>query len=151
MTTIRCVFIGETGVGKTTLLNIAANSNRRIRPTVGVDNVLFDYNDRYYQCWDTSGSPQFESVVNLFVIKSPLIVYVYNTNRKETFKPENIPENALIVANIRANAQPISNAHIPVSIKDKISIGRLFDILADKYVEIEPVIIKTNRECCICF
>ena len=151
MSTIRCVFIGETGVGKTTLLNIAANSDRRIRPTVGVDNILFDYKDRYYQCWDTSGSPQFESVVNLFVIKSPLIVYVYNTNRPETFKPEKIPENALIVANIRAGAKPISNAHIPVSIKDKISIDRLLDILADKYVEIEPVIIKTNRECCICF
>ena len=151
MSTIRCVFIGETSVGKTTLLNIAANSNRRIRPTVGVDNILFDYKDRYYQCWDTSGSPQFESVVNLFVIKSPLIVYVYNTNRPETFKPEKIPENALIVANIRAGAKPISNVHIPVSIKDKISIDRLLDILADKYVEIEPVMIKTNRECCICF
>ena len=152
MSTIRCVFIGETNVGKTTLLNIAGNTDRRIKPTIGVDNVLFDYNNRYYQCWDTSGAPQFEAVVNLFVIKSSLIVYVYNTNRKETFKPDNIPEDALIVANIRSGAQPISNAHIPVSIHDRNSINRLLDILADKYTEQEPVVTITNsRECCTCF
>lgn len=150
--TIRCVFIGTQHVGKSTLLDKCSRIPRRSGPTIGIDNVLFQHKNIQFQCWDCSGSKQFEAVVKLFIQKANHRVYVYNTNDRQTYKPDEIPENALIVANIKANKPPIDQSHIPVSINDQNSIDHLLDIMIHRFEPEEPpVIVHRKRDCCICF
>ena len=153
MKTLRCVFIGKSGVGKTSILRIASNDTTRVLPTIGIDNTLFDYKHTFVQVWDTSGADKFKSVSKLFIEKSRLCIYVYDAATPDTYEPENIPMNSIVVANVtQRGSTPIEPTHIPVNIKTKRTINNLLDAMIAHAV-IEHNSGRTRNasvECCCC-
>ena len=129
MDTIRCVFIGASGVGKTTLLTRAAGRRHLVLPTIGVNNVLFCYKNVQYQCWDTSGAEKFKVLSKIFIRNTVHCVYMYDPSRPETFDEDNIPYGALIIANIQNFDGSSPENHTQVDVGDDESIGKFFDIL----------------------
>lgn len=152
MRILRAVFIGESGVGKTTLLRIASKDSGHIVPTIGVDNALFDYNGVFFQCWDTSGQSQFKTVAQMFIDKSRVVVYMYDASNPKTFISNNVPENAIIIANVSVRGTfPLDRDHLPFSDSNPQSIKDILDLLKT-YAIVEPVQSAENRpECCCCF
>ena len=57
---MRCVFIGDSGIGKTTFLKRAIHENSETRPTVGVNSMVYISDDVKLHCWDTSGKQRFD-------------------------------------------------------------------------------------------
>lgn len=150
MATIRCVFMGESSVGKSTILYLMSKKTYRVVPTIGVDNILFGYKRIQFQCWDTSGSPQFGSVVDLFEQKTLNKVYVYDTSRPTTFRPDKA-QDGMIIANIRDNHPPLNETHVAVDICRPETIEGLLDLMTTTFRIEEPTFSNGQRECCTCF
>jgi GTPase SAR1 family protein len=56
----KVVFLGESGIGKTTLIAKILGIDKKIhKPTIGVDHWISYYNDTAYIIIDTVGSLQF--------------------------------------------------------------------------------------------
>jgi len=146
MATIRCVFIGDKAVGKSTILSKMSERTHHIAPTIGVDNILFEYKKIQFQCWDTSGSPQFGAVVDLFKRKTPHKVYVYDTSRPATFNREKV-EDSIIVANIRGNKPPLDENHVIVDIRMPETIQTLLNLMTTTFEIEEPTLGNDRREC----
>jgi len=152
MRTLRAVFVGESGVGKTTLLRRASKDSGRIVPTIGVDNALFDYGGVFFQCWDTSGQSQFKAVAQMFIDKSRVAIYMYDASKPETFVSKDVPENAIIIANVSERGTfPLYREHLPFSDSNPQSVQDILELLKT-YAIVEPGISEENRpECCCCF
>ena len=129
MNTIRCVFVGNSGVGKTTFLNRAADKHHLVLPTIGVDNVFFRFKGIQYQCWDTSGAEKFKVLAQIFIKNTKHCVYMYDAARHETFEECNIPPGALIVANVQHFNGSLPENHIGVDVGADESIYHVLDIL----------------------
>lgn len=69
---LKVILLGDSGVGKTTLLNIIRGA-RTIVPTIGVDCIVHNN----LQLWDTSGNTRFRSVIETFYSKMDLAVFMY--------------------------------------------------------------------------
>lgn len=74
---ITCTFIGDSGVGKSTLLEY---ENHHRLPTVGVNMVCYQGEHLLLKCWDTSGQNKFKSVVRMFANKCDVVVYVFDAS-----------------------------------------------------------------------
>jgi len=154
MSTIRCVFIGGLAVGKTKLLKTASFDSGRCPPTIGVDNVLFDYRNYHFQCWDTSGSPKFKAVSQLFIKSAAVIVYVYDAHRPETLVE--VPQNAIIVANVKNGRVEHHLNHLHINVADRDDVESLLDILIESFVSrvslgtIEIESTRSAKDCCVC-
>tara|TARA_B110000977_G_scaffold172013_1_gene224068 strand:- start:783 stop:1244 length:462 start_codon:yes stop_codon:yes gene_type:complete len=153
MDTVRCVIVGKTTVGKTTLLKRAAYDFGPVIPTIGVDNQLFEYKGVYFQCWDTSGIDKFKTVVGMFVHHAQLTVYMYDAGRPETLEIDNIPPGAIIVANVYNYEGKIAEGHVPVNAYDRTSVDALLDLMIEKAPRQQEIRKsgKVQRECCSCF
>ena len=87
MPKLSAIFLGDTAVGKTTLLKKASQGSAYgVQPTIGVDNIFYRSNDITVQCWDTSGSDRFAKVIPLFARNCDIAVYVFDARRPETLK-----------------------------------------------------------------
>jgi small GTP-binding protein len=73
---IKCVLLGDSGTGKTTLLNslIYGRFDDSFEPTIGIDFfsktiTLPDYNNQKIklQIWDTAGQERFKSIVKTYL------------------------------------------------------------------------------------
>lgn len=81
MSFTRCIFIGKSGVGKTTLLRGAAHENVDAPPpTMGVDLVTCATDRGKLLCWDTSGQVKFRTIVGMFFKDCRVVVYVYDVS-----------------------------------------------------------------------
>jgi len=80
---ITCTFIGDSGVGKSTLLE---PYNNHILPTIGVNMVVYQSENLLLRCWDTSGQSKFKSVVRMFANKYDVVVYVFDASSEESFQ-----------------------------------------------------------------
>lgn len=119
MPKLSAIFLGDTAVGKTTLLKQA--SERSVvhgRPTIGVDNIFYRSNDVTLQCWDTSGSDRFVKVIPLFARNCDIAVYVFDARRPETLhnvrkwyklvsSVEDPPKLHVLVANFVSEGQRV--------------------------------------------
>ena len=82
---VQCIFIGDCGVGKTTLLKTATHQRMHCLPTVGVDLISYNSDNLRLQCWDTSGQPRFIHVVQMFVKNCSVIVYMFDATLEDSF------------------------------------------------------------------
>lgn len=83
---MRCVFIGDAGIGKTTFLKKAIYDKTNVAPTVGVNSMVYISNGVKLHCWDTSGAPRFEHISIMFTNSVNAIVYMYDVSKPSTLE-----------------------------------------------------------------
>ena len=90
MSSLQSIWLGQSEVGKTSLLLAGCNSHQRhgdyrYPPTTGVDALLFSQLGRRLMCWDTSGQARFEMVVSMFLKHCDVAVIVYDLQNPSSF------------------------------------------------------------------
>ncbi|EAY10710.1 small GTP-binding protein, putative [Trichomonas vaginalis G3] len=88
---LRIVLVGDSSVGKTSLLNqlVLHNFNKTEPSTVGANYQLYSYeeNDRKIemQIWDTAGQERFRSLGPIYFRKAAGVVAVFDLTSKNSF------------------------------------------------------------------
>lgn len=83
---MRCVFLGDSGIGKTTFLKKATHDESNTAPTIGVNSVVYLSGKDKLHCWDTSGTQRFERVSIMFANGADAIVYMYDVSAPRTLE-----------------------------------------------------------------
>ena len=84
---IQCIFIGNTGVGKTSIIQQAISKKAtRILPTVGVECQHYRFKETDLNIWDTSGLDNFHSLIRMFEKQCNSIVYVFDASSPTTLQ-----------------------------------------------------------------
>ena len=90
---IKVILVGETGTGKTSLINVAMG----LKFTEGVEastsaasfvTKKIKIGDKEYilNLWDTIGQEKFRSLTKIFIKDSKIVIFVYDITRLQTFK-----------------------------------------------------------------
>ncbi len=88
---IKVILLGETGVGKTNIINIATNQNfepeEKTTIVSSFSKVILKIKKKQYQLniWDTIGQEQFKQLTKLFYNNSKIVIFVYDITSKESF------------------------------------------------------------------
>ena len=88
---IKIILLGETGVGKSCIINRYINNtfNKETSSTLGSTflskeitkgNTIYNLN-----IWDTSGQERYHSVTNLFIKGSNIVILVYSVDSLSSF------------------------------------------------------------------
>jgi small GTP-binding protein len=93
--TIKCIFIGDAGVGKSSIIERYINDTFS---TVGNTNVGVDYFVKYVtletnkkqhtvklQIWDLAGQMNYRNIVRSYYRNAQVIFYVFDKSHRETF------------------------------------------------------------------
>ena len=89
--TIKVILIGNEGVGKTNLINVASgrgfNENEKSSLTASYLKKLITLNDKNYiiSLWDTIGQEKLRTLSKLFFKNSKIVIYVYDITNHDTF------------------------------------------------------------------
>ena len=89
---IKIILLGESGVGKTNLINVICNLDFQINP--GSTSAAFcrerEYkyknNSYIYTLWDTAGQEKYRSMTSTYYKGSKGAFVIYDITRKETFE-----------------------------------------------------------------
>eukprot|EP01112_Ceratiomyxa_fruticulosa_P014320 TRINITY_DN4092_c0_g1_i1.p1 TRINITY_DN4092_c0_g1~~TRINITY_DN4092_c0_g1_i1.p1 ORF type:complete len:198 (+),score=26.14 TRINITY_DN4092_c0_g1_i1:225-818(+) len=90
--TIKCVLVGESGVGKTSLLMRYSEDkfSESFISTVGVDFKVrpmeLDRRSIKLQIWDTAGQERYRSITRVYYKNADGIVVVYDSSDRYTFE-----------------------------------------------------------------
>ena len=88
---IKVILLGETGVGKTNIINIATNQSfepeEKTTIASSFSKVILKIKKKQYQLnlWDTIGQEQFRQLTKLFYNNSKIVIFVYDITSKESF------------------------------------------------------------------
>ena len=88
---IKVILLGESGVGKTNLINVALDKGFDQNSISSVHSSflqgILDYNDKQYSyvLWDTAGQEIYRSLNKIFIKGSKIIIFVYSIENKESF------------------------------------------------------------------
>ena len=92
---IKIILLGESGTGKSNLVNICCNLNFNTNTTSNISSSILekkisinniDYNLKF---WDTAGQEKFRSLNNIFIKDSLICLYIYDVSRPKTFEALN--------------------------------------------------------------
>lgn len=89
---IKLVFLGDSGVGKTNIMNIFNNVSFNInsKSTIGVDfaikTVRIGTNYMKLQIWDTAGQERYRTFTSAYFKDSHGLVLVYDITNRQSFK-----------------------------------------------------------------
>ena len=92
----KIIFIGDAGVGKTTLINRIMDNpfNDIYEPSIGVDfmskNIKYKGQNIKLQMWDSAGQEKYKGLIPSFVRNSSIVFLVYDFSVRPSF--ENIPK-----------------------------------------------------------
>ena len=124
----KVVLIGESGVGKTSIINryISDTFSSVLTATPGAsftNKKIFmkDYNQSIkYEIWDTAGQEKYRALAKVFYKNASVCILVYDICRKESF--ENLKN--YWINEIKANSSPnLSNFNFIINIFIIYSIG----------------------------
>ena len=99
-TTLNIVFVGDIGVGKTSLVNriIDNKFNEEYVPTNGVKTNNIDYRGEIVTIWDISGQEKYKELIPRYIKQSSVVFLIYDISSKTSFK--NIPNWINFIKNI---------------------------------------------------
>ena len=89
---IKVILLGDSGVGKTNLINIANggsfNENQAVSSASSFCIKKLNVNGKEYniKLWDTVGQEKLRTLTKLFYSDSKIVIFVYDITRKETFE-----------------------------------------------------------------
>jgi small GTP-binding protein len=93
--TIKCIFIGDAGVGKSSIIERYINDTFSTigNTTVGVDYfvkyISLDINKKQHtvklQIWDLAGQMNYRNIVRSYYRNAEVIFYVFDKSHRETF------------------------------------------------------------------
>ena len=92
---IKVILLGETGVGKSSLIKVAMGHDFNESEEITIVNSFLektiDINNEQYkiQIWDTIGQEQYRHLTKLFFNDSKIVILVYDKSSKETFQKLN--------------------------------------------------------------
>ena len=106
----KVVLIGETRVGKTSIINryISDNFSSSLSPTPGASftaKTVFikDYNQSIkFEIWDTAGQEKYRALAKVFYKTAAVCILVYDITRKTSFEEL----KNYWVNEVKANASP---------------------------------------------
>ena len=105
---IKIILLGETGVGKTNLINVffGLKFEDQIDSTLAsyCNEGKFNYNNESYNyaVWDTAGQEKFRAISKLFIRDAQIILIVYSIINRKTFEQVNFWLN-LVKENLENN------------------------------------------------
>lgn len=161
---VKVVFLGDGGVGKTSILNrFYSNQYKTVAPTIGASFVTKNINIGEhvisYQIWDTAGQEKYRSIASLYYRDASVAILVYDITNKNSFEvlkfwrkqlSENGPQNLItvIVGNkmdlveeevvsyqeAKTYADSIGALFRLTSAKDNKNILDLFTVIGEQFV-----------------
>ena len=85
----KVVFVGDTRVGKTSIINRYARKNEQTVPTIGANSISFsvplDTETITLSVWDTAGQEEFKCLVPMYARGAQVAVVVFDLSNKETY------------------------------------------------------------------
>ncbi len=111
MKSIKVTVVGDSGVGKTSILNNFVHNDFKhtIDSTIGAAyySKKFKYNDEEFnfQLWDTAGQERYRSLIPMYYKDAHFILCVYDLNDSSSF--ENIKSYWIDEIRLCANLDPI--------------------------------------------
>ena len=89
---IKVILLGESGVGKTNLINISIgaefneNEVTTSNSTFAKKKLTVRGKNHYVKLWDTIGQEKLRSLTQLFYRDSKIVIFVYDITHKDTFE-----------------------------------------------------------------
>ena len=89
---VKVILIGESGVGKTNLINIAIGDNfsenekSTTASTLSLKKIKLNNKEYNLDLWDTIGQEQYRQLTKIFFNNSKIVIFVYDITNKESFK-----------------------------------------------------------------
>ena len=89
---IKIVLLGESGVGKTNLINVATgkpfdkNSNSSISSSFIRGTYKVGDKEYIYFLWDTAGQESYRALNRIFIKNSKVVIFVYSIDSYQSFK-----------------------------------------------------------------
>ena len=89
---IKIVLLGESGVGKTNLINVAMGNEFDMNSASSLSSsftkgVYDTGNKKYtYFLWDTAGQESYRSLTKIFIKNSKIVIFVYSVENYQSFK-----------------------------------------------------------------
>jgi len=77
-------FLGDSGVGKTSLIRSYLGKAEKVESTIGVEHYSLTINSKKVVVWDFSGQKWFADVLVSFVKGSNLLVFVFDLSEPRT-------------------------------------------------------------------
>lgn len=149
MNGVKCIFLGDTGVGKTSFINAINNQpSENINSTTGILFSTYMYNETTLQLYDTAGQEKFRSLAQQFYRSANIVVFF-------TTCPESDNEDSLatIESNDKALKEFIQNAHnnigddfVSIYILNKIDFVDAEQLEKRKEYVINEIILKETSE-----
>ena len=88
---IKIVLIGETGVGKTNLIQVAMGNpfQQEMESTISSSyydgDIIINNKQYYYSLWDTAGQEAYRSLNKMFIKEAKIVMVVFAVDNKESF------------------------------------------------------------------
>ena len=88
---IKVILLGETGTGKTSLINVSIGINFKEKLDLTFSNSYvikkININNQIYnlEIWDTIGQERYKHLTKLFFKGSKIVILVYDKSKKESF------------------------------------------------------------------
>ena len=88
---IKVILLGESGVGKTNLINVALekafdpNSDSTVHSSYSESKIVYKEKLYRYHLWDTAGQEIYRALNKIFIKGAKVIIFVYSIDSKESF------------------------------------------------------------------